>query len=167
MDRIRLLAIGTMLLFALPMLAQQTTSKPGDPAKSVSGDAAASLPDDIHGGQGTSHGRGHGGTPGGMPTVEEQLKVLTEKLNLTGDQQAQIKPILRELHDATQKLMLDKSLSRLAKVRPQREKADKRIRAVLNQDQKQKLDQYEQGPHSEMHGNLHGTTQTPRQPPTL
>jgi len=41
-------------------------------------------------------------------------------------------------------------------VRPQRYKADESIRAILNDDQKKKLDQYEQGPHSEMHSNLSG-----------
>jgi Spy/CpxP family protein refolding chaperone len=107
---------------------------------------------------------------GGLPTVEEQLKVLTGKLDLTGDQQTKIKPILQDLHDATQKLMEDKSLSneeRLAKVRPQRMNADSRIRSILNDDQKKKLDQYEQGPHGEMHGSLRGTTQPPRQPPNV
>jgi Spy/CpxP family protein refolding chaperone len=90
--------------------------------------------------------------------------VLTKKLDLTGDQQTRITPILQELHDATQKLVQDKSLSReerLAKVRPQRYKADKQIREILSDDQKKKLDQYLQGPHSEMHGNLSGATSLP------
>ena len=145
MNRIRLLAIGTMLMFALTTVAQQTTTQPGGPAKGVSGDAH----------------------DGGVPTVEGHLKVLTEKLDLTGDQQVKIKPILQELHDATQKLVQDKSLSReerLAKVRPQRYKADKQIREILSDDQKKKLDQYLQGPHSEMHGSLSGATPPPRTP---
>ncbi|MGP8239911.1 MAG: hypothetical protein ACLQVW_31465 [Limisphaerales bacterium] len=91
------------------------------------------------------------------------LKVLTEELDLTGDQQARITPILQKLHDIQQKLVEDKSLSReerLAKVRPEREKADKQIRKILTDDQKKKLDQCLQGPHPEMHGNLSGTTPT-------
>jgi hypothetical protein len=39
---------------------------------------------------------------------------------------------------------------------PQRYKADKKIREVLSDDQKKKLDQYLHGPHAEMHGNLSG-----------
>ena len=39
-----------------------------------------------------------------------------------------------------------------------REKADKKIREILNDDQKKKLDQLEQEPHSELHGNLNGAT---------
>jgi Spy/CpxP family protein refolding chaperone len=136
MSRIRSLAIGTMLIFALSAVAQQTTASPG------------------------SHS--------GVPTVEDHLKVLTAKLDLTDDQQAKIKPILQELHDGTQKLVQDESMSReerLAKVRPLRYQADKKLREVLNDDQKKKLDQYEAGPHPEMHGNLSGATPPPSQPP--
>jgi hypothetical protein len=102
-----------------------------------------------------------GGEYAGVPTVETQLKVLTEKLVLTADQQDKIKSILKDLHDATDRLMQDKSLSReerLTKVRPERYKADERIRADLNEEQKKKLDEYEQGPHSEVHGTLSGAT---------
>lgn len=143
MSRYRLLPIGTILMFALTANAQQTTPSVGGSAKS------------------TNDG-GHAG----LPTVESQLKTLTEKLNLSSDQQAQIKPILSDLHRATEKLMQDKSLSqeeRLAKVRPERYKADEKMRARLSDEQKKKLDQYEQGPHSEMHGDLSGS-KTPPQP---
>ena len=137
MNRSRLIAIGIMLMFALTTVAQQTA--PGGPAKGVSGDS-------------------------GVPTVETHLKLLTEKLDLTGDQQAKIKPILQEMQDATQKLMQDESLSRedrMGKVRACREKADKKAREILNDDQKKKLDQLESEPHPELHGNVHGLTQPP------
>jgi hypothetical protein len=138
MNRIRLLAIGTMLMFALTAPAQQSSTGPAGTDKEE---------------------HAQRGAQDGVPTVESQLKVLTEKLELTGDQQARIKQILQELHDATQKIVQDKTLSheeRLAKVRPQRYKADKQIREFLSDDQKKKLDQYLQGPHPEMHGNLSG-----------
>src|SRR3989442_4089611 len=82
MNRFRLLAIGTTLMLALTTAAQQAPT---------SSDA-------------------HGGSGGGGATVQKQLKVLTEKLDLTGDHQAKITPILREMHDATQKLLQDKKL---------------------------------------------------------
>jgi hypothetical protein len=94
-----------------------------------------------------------------LPPVEQQLKVLTAKLELTGDQQDKIKPILQDLHDATLKLMQDASLSqeeRLARITPVRYQARDRMREILNDDQKKKLDDYLQGPHSEMHGPLTG-----------
>jgi Spy/CpxP family protein refolding chaperone len=103
-----------------------------------------------------------------VPTVEKHLKVLTEKLDLTGDQQAKIKPILQKLHDATQKLMQDESMSReerLGHVRPWREKADKKIREILNDEQKKRLDQLEHEPHSELHGNQNGATPPPPRAP--
>jgi Spy/CpxP family protein refolding chaperone len=144
-NRIRLLAIGTMLMFALTTVAQPAaTSAPG-PAKGVSG-----------------------GEHAGVPTAEAQLKVLTEKLALTDDQQAKIKPILQKLHDATQKLVQDESMSReerLDNVRACRYKADKEIREILNDHQKKKLDQLEQEPHTELHGNLNGTTPPPPRAP--
>ncbi len=142
----RLLAIGTMLIVALTAPAQQTATRPGGTDKEE---------------------HGQRGAQDGVPTVESQLKVLTEKLDLTGDQQDKVKAILQELHDATLKLVQDKSLSheeRLAKVRPQRYKADKQIREFLSDDQKKKLDQYLQGPQSEMHGNLSGATPPPPTP---
>ena len=134
--------LGTALIFALATHAQQATTTAGAPAKNRSS-----------------------GEDAGLPSVETQLKVLTEKLSLTSEQQNKIKPILKELHDTTEKIAQDKNLSheeRLAKVRPQRYKADERIRAILNDDQKKKLDQYEQSPHPDMHGNLSGAT-SPKQ----
>ncbi len=128
--------LGTALIFALAMHAHQATTTAG-----VAAQNAAS------------------GEDVGLPSVESQLKVLTEKLSLTSEQQNKVKPILKELHDTTEKLAQDKNLSheeRLAKVRPQRYKADEKIRAILKDDQKKKLDQYEQGPHPEVHGNLSG-----------
>ena len=143
MNRIRLLAIGNILLLALTAPAQQTASGPGGTDKQERGQRDAQ--DDL-------------------PTVETQLKVLTEKLGLTGDEQVKIKPILEELHDATQQLVQDENMSReerLSRVRPQRYRANKKIREILSDDQKKKLDDYLRGPHGEMHGNLSGTTQAP------
>jgi Spy/CpxP family protein refolding chaperone len=143
MNRIRLLAIGTMLILALNAPAQQTATGQGDTDKQE---------------------RGQRGSQNDLPTVETQLKVLTDKLGLTDDQRVKIKPIMEELHDATLKLMQDDNMSReerLSKVRPQRYKADKEIREILSDDQKKKLDEYLRGPHGEMHGNLSGATAPP------
>jgi hypothetical protein len=106
-------------------------------------------------------------TAGKLPSVEEQVKVLAEKLNLSATQQAKIKPIMQGLHAATEKLLQDEHLSqqeRLDKVRPLRKKADQEIRAVLSDDQRKRLDQYEAGPHDEMHGTLTGTPAQSSQP---
>jgi len=95
-----------------------------------------------------------------LPKAEDQLNVLTQKLDLAVDQQPKVKAILQELHDASQKLAHDGSLSPdqlLEKVRPLRMKANQQLREILSDDQKKKLDQYLQGPHPDMHGKLSGT----------
>jgi hypothetical protein len=146
MNRFRSLAFGTILIFALNVPAEQTATAPGSADKSEQGQP--STQDDV-------------------PTADEQLKVLTIKLDLTDDQQARIKPILQGVHDATVKISQDQSLSReerLAKVRPIRYKAHEQIREILNDEQKKKLDQYMQGPHPEMHGNLSGAKSSPQPP---
>ena len=136
MKRIPLIAVMSFSMFANAALAQRSAAKPG-------GEAQDSL-----------------------PTVEEQLKVLKEKLGLSAKQQAKVRPILQQLHDATENVMQNQSLSReqrLAKVRPQRQMADKKMRAILSDEQGKKLDQYEQGPHGEMHGTLSGKPKPPAQ----
>src|SRR5580765_6955841 len=138
MNRIRLLVIGTMFSFALALtaVAQQAATRADAP---TSGAPATGHP--------------------GVPTAEGQLNFLATKLDLTADQQEKIKPTLQELHDATVKLVQDENMSRderMSKVRDSRYAADKKIRAILNDDQKKKLDQLEQEPHSELHGNVSG-----------
>ena len=138
MDRIRLLVVGTVLMFVMTAVAQQSsTGSEGN--KKQSQDSAQ----------------------GAVPTPEEQLKVLTLKLDLTSDQIDKMKPILQQLHNGTQKIMDDKSLTReeqLARVRPLRYNARDQMLEILNDEQKKKLDEYLQGPHPEMHGNLSGST---------
>lgn len=132
MNHTRLLVIGTVLIAALPMLAEQT-SKPGP-------DAAAKF-----------------------PSLDSQMKVLTEKLDLTAEQQSKIKPIMQELHDYTVELMQNESLSqqeRLDKVRPRRMETGKKVREFLTDEQKKKLDAYLKGPHRELHGDLSGEAGT-------
>ena len=146
MNRFQSVALGTILIFALNVSAQQTTTVPGSANKGRQGQLS---------------------TQDDLPSADDQLKILTIKLDLTDDQQAKIKPILKDLHDATVKISQDQSLSRedrLARVRPLRYKAHDQIRAVLNDEQKKKLEQYMQGPHADMHGKLSGATSSPQPP---
>jgi hypothetical protein len=140
----RLIALGTTFLIALAVPAQQAVAGLGD----AGGD-----------------GQGQSATQDDVPVVGQMLKVLTEKLDLTAEQQARITPILQRLHDIQQALVQDKSLSReerLAKMRPHRYKANEDIGQILTDTQKGKLDQYLQGPHPEMHGSLSGAVPPPR-----
>lgn len=86
----------------------------------------------------------------GIPSVEGHLKALSEKLDLTADQQAKARPIMQEMHDSMQKLADDTSLTdeeRMAGQKPIRAKADKKIRVFLTDDQKKKLDDLEAQSH--------------------
>jgi Spy/CpxP family protein refolding chaperone len=136
MNRIRLLAIATVLMFALGMVAQQPTSSA----------------------KGSSAGTQNGGHGHGMPSVEDHVKLLSEKLDLTADQQAKAKPIVQEMQDGMQKTMHDESLSqeeRHAKLKALHETADKKFREILNDEQKKKLDQLE---HEHDSGDAHRGT---------
>lgn len=124
--RVRLLAIATLLTLALPLAAQQTAT--GSDAQTASA----------------------------MPSVEQHLKVLAEKLDLTGDQQEKAKPIIQEMQESMQKYMQDESMSpdeRRDYAKASRYKADRKLRLILTDEQKKKLDQIEEEMHAGSHGN--------------
>ena len=94
--------------------------------------------------------------------VEAHLKVLTEKLGLTAAQQSKARPILQEMTVAEQKIKQGDNLShqeRWEKMKPLIEKADKKLRKILSDDQKVKLDQLEHQAHPELHDKLSGAAQ--------
>jgi hypothetical protein len=126
----RLITIGTLLAAALTASAQPAATGAGDE-------------------QTTSAAQS------GAPTIEQQMKFLTEKLELTGDQQSKIEPIVREMDEAVHKVMQDESMCRYERqdhAKESRYRADREIRKLLGDDQKQKLDQLESEPHAELHG---------------
>jgi hypothetical protein len=79
---------------------------------------------------------------GSASGVEDRLKDLTEKLSLTDDQQAKLRPILE---DEQQQLQAkDNSLSpqdRQSRLNRIRVSTNSKIRDLLNDDQKYKFDQ--------------------------
>ena len=134
MNRLRLLAVGTVLTFALSTVAQQTNSP------------------DVH--------------AAAVAPVEQHLKVLSEKLALTTDQQDKARPILQEMHDGSQKLADDPTLTpdqRQAAMGPLFMKADKEMRVFLTDDQKKKLDDLEAQMHHGPQDNPNGNPSAPPQ----
>jgi Spy/CpxP family protein refolding chaperone len=88
-----------------------------------------------------------GGHAMGAMTPESRLKMLTEKLDLTEDQQAKLKPILegqstqmKTLHDDTSLAPEDKR----AKMKELHESSTEKINAVLTPDQQAKWKQLKQ-----------------------
>lgn len=74
---------------------------------------------------------------------DRQLERMTKKLDLSSDQQAQIKPILDSQHQQMQELWQDKSMSktdRRAKMNDIRQDTSTKVEAVLNDTQKQKYE---------------------------
>ena len=122
MNRLRLLTIASMLIFpALTVAQQPVDSSPKSTAPAAQAQRS-------------------------IPTAESQLKFLTAQLGLSADQQAKMEPVLRDLHEATLKIVQDGSLShddRMDEMKASHEEADRKIRVFLTDEQKKKLDQVE------------------------
>jgi protein CpxP len=85
----------------------------------------------------------HGQMGPGMGNVDDHVKELTTKLNLTADQQTKVKAILEENHQQMQTTMKDESLSKEdkhAKMKEMHESVHAKVRDVLTDDQKPKFD---------------------------
>ena len=107
-----------------------------------------------HGQKGEPH---HGHMGQGMPSVDEHVQMLSEKLGLTDDQKSKIKTILEEHHEQMQAVMKDQSLSRedrRNKMRSMHDAIHSKVEALLNDDQKKKLAAVEQEMRQE-HGAGH------------
>jgi len=86
---------------------------------------------------------GPGGQMGRGPmSPDQRLQMLTQQLNLTADQQAQIKPLLESESQQMQTLRQDSSLSpqdRMSKMQQIRQSTNDHIKPILNSDQQQKF----------------------------
>jgi len=93
-------------------------------------------------------------------TPEARLKMLTEKLNLTEDQQAKLKPIIEDQAKQMKALHDDASLApadKHAKMKELHESSTEKINAVLTADQQTKWKQMKQEmmeKHKDMKGQM-------------
>ena len=134
MNRIRLLSVSTILLVVLSAAAQQTAGVPAN----VDQDSPA----------------GHGN----MSNPEEHLRMLSERLNLTAEQQEKARPIIQNMLNARQRLVHDETLStkqRGQKERALHEKASRELRQFLNEEQKKQLDELEAQHRAESTAHTH------------
>jgi hypothetical protein len=79
-----------------------------------------------------------------IPTLEDQVKSLTQRLNLDANQQAMVKIILERRQTELLEVYKDGSLSavdRFAALKAVHERSDDRISRILNADQLKKFDQ--------------------------
>lgn len=105
-------------------------------------------------------GQGPGGGMGrrGM-TPDQQLARMTQRYNLSADQQSQIKPILVDQQKQMQALHEDSSLSRedrMAKMQSIRSDSKMKIEAVLNDDQKKQFEADQQQMEQRMQQRMGG-----------
>ena len=100
-------------------------------------------------------GQGMGGHMGRrqMPSVDDQIKHLNKKLNLSSDQQAKLKPILEDQRKQMEAIQNDSSLSRedrMSKMQALRQSSDTQIKGVLNDDQQKSFDKMREEQQSRM-----------------
>jgi len=101
----------------------------------------------------------------GRPSIDDQVKMLTQELNLTPDQQTKLKSVLEDQHSQAMTIMNDSSTPRedkVQKIRSLRETTISKARAMLTDDQKKKLDamlQESDHMHPQAPSGASGTTQ--------
>jgi hypothetical protein len=81
------------------------------------------------------------------PTPDEVVSMLDSKLSLSADQKAKITPIIADRQQKIRALAADQSTRRFKKAREMKsifEDSDKKIEAVLNDEQKQKYSEIKQ-----------------------
>jgi len=98
--------------------------------------------------QAAAAGHDHGAMGGSMMmSPEDRLKMLTEKLNLTEDQQAKLKPIIEDQSKQMKAIHDDASLApadRQAKMREVHDSSIEKINAILTPEQQTKWKQMRQ-----------------------
>jgi Spy/CpxP family protein refolding chaperone len=90
---------------------------------------------------------GNGQAPHRQMDPDRQVKMLTKKLNLTADQQTQIRSILTDRQQQFESIRNDSSLApkdRREKMRSLRQESEGKIKAVLTDSQKQTYDQMQE-----------------------
>jgi len=136
MKQIRQIMLFAICLLGLAVWAQQTPPAQGDNSQAPSGHDKMG-----HGQMGHGHGM----------SADEHLQMLAQKLNLTDDQKAKIKPILEQHMQERQSIMKDQTLSQAekhSKIQASMESAHSKIEPILTDDQKKEF--------TEMMKDMHG-----------
>jgi periplasmic protein CpxP/Spy len=119
--------LAALLSLGVGAFAQDTQEAPPPPAA----------------GQGTGQGMGQGMGRRSMESVDDQIKHLSKKLNLSADQQGKLKPILEDQRKQMEAIHSDSSLSRedrFSKMQTLRQSSDAQIKSVLTDDQQKSFD---------------------------
>lgn len=118
------------ILIALCMLATAMWAQQGPPPQ---------------GGEGEHHehmGHGQMGPGHDMMSADQHVQMMSQKLNLTDEQKAKIKPIVEEHLQQRQAIMKDQALTpeqKHSKMEASADAAHSKIEALLNDDQKKQF----------------------------
>lgn len=108
----------------------------------------------------------HSTQAGNSTSVDEHIQMLSDKLSLTADQIAKIKPLFQDQFAQMQAVRKDSSLTagqRLDKIRSIHDETHAKIRDVLTDDQKKKFDAM--GTQMREHMHHHPTGEGDNPPP--
>lgn len=139
-----LLAMGAFAS-QYPSSSSQGSAQPGQaPQSQGSMHPDQSAPSSAQPGQPQSAQPGQQAPPqAGRPSVDDQVRMLTQELNLTPEQQGKMKTVLEDQHQQAMTIINDSSIARedkIQKIRSLRETTITKARSMLNDDQKKKLD---------------------------
>lgn len=155
MKTIRVAALICTVLFAIGMLAAQTSgaqSSPGQmgsPQQTMPGQPQQTMPgqpQQMPPSQQTPpapSGQTAPQSSQGQSNIDNQVNILTEQLNLTSDQQTKLRSILVDQHEQAMTLVKDNTLShedKIAKIHTLRESTITKVRGILTDAQKPKFD---------------------------
>ncbi|HKF22797.1 MAG TPA: hypothetical protein VKE93_14600 [Candidatus Angelobacter sp.] len=147
MKKIRATIFSCTLLLALGAFAQETT-KPSDQPQQPPDQREQTAPPQQQQ-QAPSQPQQQAPAQPQPPTIDDQVKALSQELSLDAGQQAKVKTILEDQRTQAMAVIGDGSTPRAEKVQKIsaiREQTIAKVRALLNDDQKKKLDQMLQEP---------------------
>jgi len=138
--------IRHLMMFVICMLAVAAWAQQSQPTQS-----------DDHQHKGQGHGQGMGQGHGAM-NADEHLQMLSQKLSLTDDQKAKIKPILEQHMKDRDAIMKDTSLTpdqKHAKMKASMDAAHAQMDPILNDKQKKQFAEMMQDMHGQGKGGMH------------
>jgi len=128
-----------------PPAASQGSMQPSSPSQASPAQPAPNQPGQSQGDvQPAQQQPSQSPSSAGRPSIDDQVRSLSDQLSLSPDQQAKVKTALEDQHSQAMKVVQDNSLARedkIQKIHTIRESTINTVRSALNEDQKKKFDQ--------------------------
>ena len=128
-----------------PPAASQGMQQPSSPSQASPTQSAPNQPGQSQGDvQPAQQQPSQSPSAAGRPSIDDQVRSLSDQLNLSPDQQAKVKTALEDQHTQAMKVVQDTTLARedkIQKIQTIREGTINTVRSSLTADQKKKFDQ--------------------------